>query len=292
MKTLLVRSLTGIVYVLSVILSIFFSPYLTQTYFFIIALLGLWEFYHNSTLKNIRPNVILGFLLAIFTYLIIAKPYYYAETCTDCLTIVDVTITSLVIVSSLSIFIVELYRKEESPFTNIAYTFLGVAYVVVPMALTNRIVTFNGIHLPWLMMIVFIFAWCNDTFAYLTGMAIGKHKLFERISPKKTWEGSIGGFVSVIIAAIIIHKCLQNNENYEFLKVYDYAIIALITSIVGTWGDLVESLFKRQLSIKDSGKILPGHGGILDRFDILFMVIPAVYVYLIVRNLFDSFIIL
>lgn len=270
MPNIVVRGITGLVYVLSVIAAIFIHPIVCVIYFFVIAMLGQNEFYHNAKKAEIRPNVLLGNILGIILYFIVVICSYCEENlfaiCLACLTAV-----------SLLIFVVELYSKAKEHFTNISYTFLGGIYVVVPLALTSLIINIKGDFSPMILMSVFIFAWCNDTFAYLTGMKFGKHKLFERISPKKTWEGSIGGAVSVIIAAVIISLFSDS------MQVYDYIIIAVLTSIVGTFGDLTESMFKRQIGVKDSGNILPGHGGILDRFDILLLVLPVVYAYLKVR---------
>ncbi|MDO5760219.1 MAG: phosphatidate cytidylyltransferase [Bacteroidota bacterium] len=270
MSNMITRAITGTFYVLSVIAAIFIHPIVCMTYFFIVAMIGLNEFYINSRKATIRPNILFGNILGVLLYAMIIL-------CSSCEENLSSLFYSILIVICLATFISELYHKEKQPFTNIAYTFLGVIYVVVPLALTSLIVNIKGDFSPMILMAIFIFAWCNDTFAYLVGRKFGKHKLFERISPKKTWEGSIGGFVSVIIAAIIIALCDNS------IEVYDYIIIAILTSIVGTFGDLTESMFKRQIGVKDSGKILPGHGGILDRFDILLLSLPIVYAYLRLR---------
>ncbi|MBR1774722.1 MAG: phosphatidate cytidylyltransferase [Bacteroidales bacterium] len=270
MNNLLKRAITGAIYVLSVIAAIFIHPIITAVYFLIIAIIGLWEFYNIAGKKNIMANKITAMGLCLFTYacvLLISECEFQSAKVVTCFAILDI----------LLIFINELYRKSENPFTNIAYTLMGIIYVVVPLALTNMIIKTDGKFSPMILMSVFIFAWCNDTFAYLTGMKFGKHKLFERISPKKTWEGWVGGFLFTIIAAIIV------SHFSDALSVIDFIVIAVITSVIGTFGDLVESMFKRQVGVKDSGNILPGHGGILDRFDILLLVLPAVWLYL---NLF------
>lgn len=273
MPNIVVRGITGLVYVLSVIAAIFIHPIVCVAYFFIIAIAGQNEFYHNVKKYNIKPNILLGNLLGIILYFMIV-------ICSSCEEDLSAVFLAALIVVSLLVFIVELYSKAKEHFTNVAYTFLGGIYAVVPLALTSLIISIKGDFSPMILMSVFIFAWCNDTFAYLTGMKFGKHKLFERISPKKTWEGSIGGAVSVIIAAVIISLFSDS------MQVYDYIIIAVLTSIVGTFGDLAESMFKRQIGVKDSGNILPGHGGILDRFDILLLVLPVVYAYLKIRFIF------
>lgn len=270
---MLKRGITGFIYVLSVIAAVFIDPMVCAIYFFLIAILGLNEFYHNSKKADIRPNIVLGNLLAVPTYFLVIS-------CSVCNELLFSILVALLIVLFLCVFIVELYSKSKQHFTNIAYTLLGVVYVVVPLSFANSIVNIRGDFSPMILMSVFIFAWCNDTFAYLVGRKFGKHKLFESVSPKKTWEGSLGGFVSVIVAAVII-SCFST-----CMQTCDFAVIAVLTSVVGAYGDLTESMFKRQVGVKDSGKILPGHGGILDRFDILLLALPVVYAYLKIRFAF------
>ena len=180
----------------------------------------------------------------------------------------------------LYMMISELYLKRENPIGNWAHTMLSQVYIALPFALLNVIsfqndfvsseVTYN----PILPLSVFIFLWMSDTGAYCIGTLVGKHRLFERISPKKSWEGSIGGAVVALIAAAVLAHF------FHTLNLWEWMGLALTIVVFGTWGDLTESLFKRQLGIKDSGRILPGHGGMLDRFDSALMAIPAATVYL------------
>ncbi len=263
MNNLLKRAITGSIYVLSVIAAIFIHPIVTSVYFFIIAMIGLWEFYNISSKQNdIKPDAIIGYLIAIATYIAMNENLLGQAIAKAGL------FSALILLFVLTI--AELYRKSEKPFSNIAYTVLSIIYIVVPLGCVNIIMDVNSSHPQMILMSVFIFAWANDTFAYLTGMKFGKHKLLERISPKKTWEGWIGGFVFTIIAAIVISKFSTA------LPIESFIAVAVITSVIGTFGDLVESMLKRQVGVKDSGNILPGHGGVLDRFDILLLVLPAV----------------
>ena len=180
----------------------------------------------------------------------------------------------------------ELYLKKENPLNNWAYAMFSQMYIALPFALLNvlafhsdettSISQYNAI-LP---LSIFIFNWVNDTGAYCTGMLFGKHRLFERISPKKSWEGSIGGGVFCIIASLVLAHF------FPFMSVGVWIGLALTVVVFGTWGDLTESLLKRRLGIKDSGHILPGHGGMLDRFDSAILAIPAAVVYLYVVSLF------
>ena len=189
------------------------------------------------------------------------------------------------ILSIVYLLISELYTGNKNAVADMAYTMLGQMYIAMPLSLIN-ILAFEvnadatGVHYNMLLpLCVFIFLWLNDSGAYCTGSLLGKHKLFPRISPGKTWEGSIGGGVIVIIAAFVIGLFANESPIYQ-LNEWQWAGLGLVVVVFGTWGDLVESLFKRTLGIKDSGKILPGHGGMLDRFDSSLMAIPAAVMYL------------
>jgi phosphatidate cytidylyltransferase len=172
------------------------------------------------------------------------------------------------------VFIVELYRNKPSPFENIALTLLGILYIVLPFGLLNFLFIPGLNHVYILLLCYFAILWINDTFAYLFGRTFGKHRLFERISPKKSWEGSIGGALTSIFAAWLISS-LENS-----LPFMHWLAIAAIIVIAGALGDLIESMLKRSLNCKDSGTLLPGHGGILDRFDAVFISAPLIFVYI------------
>lgn len=175
-----------------------------------------------------------------------------------------------------------LFIKKPSPIGGWVHTLFPVIYIALPFALTSML-AFNtrgpeSGYSPIIPLTLFIFLWCNDVGAYCTGCTIGKHKLFERISPKKTWEGSIGGAILTVIAAFLLHRFKP--DWYSFEPVWVWIGMALVVVMSGTLGDLVESLMKREMGIKDSGRILPGHGGMLDRFDSALLAIPATVVYL------------
>lgn len=181
----------------------------------------------------------------------------------------------------LVIMIYELYRQKPAPVNDLAHTFFPTVYIALPFGLLSFL-AFNvqgpaSGYEPGIPLALFVFLWCNDVGAYCTGCTIGRHKLFERISPKKTWEGSMGGAVLTVIAAILMHRYL--GDMYSYLPMTGWIVMALIVVVFGTFGDLTESLIKREMGIKDSGRILPGHGGMLDRFDSALLAIPAVVVY-------------
>lgn len=265
MNDLLKRTLTGAVYVASVLVAICFNPIISSIYFGIIGIIALSEFYNVTKNKYQISNSLLAYLTAISLYTTVALYSFN----------IDFKIPLLIsVVLVIANFIAALYQKSEEPFTSIAFLICGLIYIILPISTTNFIIQYNSEFQPLLLLSVFILAWCNDTFAYLTGVKFGKRRLFERHSPKKSWEGFVGGFIFTIIAGIVISKFSN------IFAMQHWIVISIIVSSVGTLGDLVESMFKRQMGVKDSGKILPGHGGILDRFDILFIVLPIVWVYL------------
>lgn len=191
---------------------------------------------------------------------------------------------TLLLAFFLMTFIRELYLQKESPIRTIAFTLFPAVYIALPYSLLSALSFYGGKYNCAIPIAIFIMLWCNDAGAYCTGCTIGRHKLFERISPKKTWEGSIGGAVLTVIGTVVLTRCLP--DIYGFLSLWIWIGMALVVVVFGTWGDLFESMMKREMGIKDSGKILPGHGGMLDRFDSALMAIPAATVYLNLISLF------
>jgi phosphatidate cytidylyltransferase len=236
--------------------------------FLFISLAGIWEFYTLVEKGDSKPQKILGIITGAVLY--VALFLSSAGHITN-------EYLLLIVPLSIAIFIVELYRKKEHPFTNIALTLLGVAYIVLPFALFSGFVFSDAVsqeYYPFTLLGYFILIWLYDSGAYVFGVSFGKHRLFERISPKKSWEGFIGGAVVAIFAAWMLSRY------FTHISVFDWIVIALLVIVAGTFGDLAESMLKRDLAVKDSGSILPGHGGILDRFDAVFLSSPLVYMYL------------
>lgn len=173
------------------------------------------------------------------------------------------------------IFFIKLYKpKDAKPFMNIGYTFLGILYVAMPFALFVVLSWSPGYYSWQIVMGCLFLLWASDSGAYFAGTKFGKTKLFERVSPKKSWEGSLGGFVAAMIVAYIL------GIYFKDLVAWRWYVIGAIIVIAGTYGDLVESLFKRSIQIKDSGSIIPGHGGFLDRFDGLLLSIPFIITFI------------
>lgn len=264
---MLQRAITGTIFVAVLISAIIFSPYTFVALFTIVTAVGIWEFYKLATNGDQKPQRILGITLGV---------YLFVANALISLGISNYKVLIPTLPLLFSIFIIELYTKAKNPFRNIAYTIVGVIYVAGPFSMLNYIAHTHFIdsYHPENLLGIFYILWASDTGAYLAGKSFGKRKLFERISPKKTWEGTLGGAVLSITVALITAKF------YTQLSVFDWLVIALILVVMGNLGDLVESLYKRSKNVKDSGRILPGHGGILDRFDSLILSIPFIFSYL------------
>jgi len=262
------RTLTGTIFLVVMIGGIIWNFYSLAGLFFLIAMLGLNEFYSLLSKSGHEPNYKLGLLCGGTIFLLIAISKLIGEQATIYL--------SFVLVSC--IFFSEIYRNKQNPFQNIGYTLIGIIYTVIPFALWVSFVkdySYNaGSYNPHLLLGFFFLLWTNDTGAYLVGRSIGKHKLWERVSPKKTWEGFFGGLILSVGVGYVISLF------YPELHYILWMIMAVIVSCAGTMGDLVESAFKRSIDAKDSGSILPGHGGILDRFDGVFLSTSFVLVLL------------
>lgn len=266
------RTITGIFFIIFIVGSVLVGPYAFAVLFLFITILGVLEFYKMLESDNIHPGKIRGLLAGSFLYTSIALVS---------LTVLNPKYLLINILVLFYFFIHELFMKAEKPFANVAYSFLGILYIVLPFSLLNFLF-YQGFDLakskPFLLISFFCILWANDTMAYIIGLLIGKHKFFERISPKKTWEGSIGGLVFGLAMAYVAFLF------YGEYSLFHWLMIALIIIIFGALGDLAESSFKRSLKVKDSGSILPGHGGILDRFDSVLFSVPFVFLYLILIN--------
>ena len=295
MKNFIIRTITGIIFVAAIVAS-FLRPEAMVLLFSIVTGMTIWEF---TGLVNEREHVTVN----RFICTVAGVYFFYAMTyfCSDLYAGVAKSVVFIpYLVTVIYLLIAELYLKQEDPVQDWAYTMLSQMYIALPFSLLNVLaftanssgmVVFNTL-LP---LSVFIFLWVNDTGAYCVGSLLGRHKLFPRISPGKSWEGSIGGAVFVLAVAYGIGwldnmKIADANHTSSIfagmLSIPEWLGLGLVVVIFGTWGDLVESLFKRTLGIKDSGSILPGHGGMLDRFDSSLLAIPAAVVYLYTLSLF------
>lgn len=277
MNNFIVRTITGVLFVAVVVCS-FLRPQTMVLLFALITGLTIWEF---TGLVNERENVTVNRLIST-----VAGVYFFFAVAGFSSDLTPSAVFIPYLVSIIYLMVAELYLKNEDPIHDWAYTMMAQLYIALPFSLLNTLafhltpqglVTYDAV-LP---LSVFVFLWMNDTGAYLCGSLLGKHKLFPRISPGKSWEGSIGGGILVIAVAVLVWYLTEQYQlNQLGLSALEWAGLGLTVVIFGTWGDLVESLFKRTLGIKDSGNILPGHGGMLDRFDSSLLAIPAAVVYL------------
>jgi phosphatidate cytidylyltransferase len=270
------RTITGAFIVIFVLGGLWLHP---VTFFIVgaVILAGTQkEYYTMVRSTGIKPQVITGIITGFLVYFIS--------------TLVAIRLipreSYLVMVPIMSIImVVEIYRKNEKPFDSLAHTFFSILYTAIPVSMfpysafgrtgLQPLFSINNLEFsPGMLIGFFLLLWANDTGAYLVGSAIGKHRLMERISPKKSWEGFFGGLALTLIVSWLLS---------DFLGVVDvkgWIFIALIVTIAGTFGDLIESMLKRSVGFKDSGSIMPGHGGFLDRFDSVVIAFPLVYLYI------------
>ncbi len=282
MKNLIVRTITGVIFVAAIVTS-FMRPEAMVLLFSIVTGMTVWEF---CGLVNQREGVCVNRFIST-----VAAVYFFYAMAYFCSDLYGGSAKSVVfipyLVTIIYLLVAELYLKQEDPINDWAYTMLAQMYIALPFSLLNVLAftqTPSGLvaYNPVLPLSVFIFLWVNDTGAYCVGSLLGRHKLFPRISPGKSWEGSVGGAVFVTAAAWAISTLADG----VMLSLPAWIGLGLVVVVFGTWGDLVESLLKRTLGIKDSGSILPGHGGMLDRFDSSLLAIPAAVVYLYTLSLF------
>ncbi len=290
MNNFIIRTITGILFVAIMVTGICLRGDAMILLFAIITGLSIWEFC-GLVNEHVADTTVNRFIAtAAGVYLFLAMAGY-------CTGIVPPSAFVPYLLTIIYLFISELYLKQKNPIQDWAYTMLSQMYVALPFSMIN-VLSFQAdpqtgqIAYHWMLpMSVFVFLWVNDTGAYCTGSLLGRHKLFPRVSPGKSWEGSIGGGIFVLIAAAIISQFATTgsplgSSSQELstlnaqLSTLKWLGLGLVVVFFGTWGDLVESLFKRTLGIKDSGNILPGHGGMLDRFDSSLMAIPAAVIYL------------
>ncbi|MBR5132914.1 MAG: phosphatidate cytidylyltransferase [Alistipes sp.] len=285
LKNFLVRTASGAVLLLVVLGAAFAGPIGYGALLLLITGVGVWEFYSLARAKGSEPQRILGLVGALALTLggVSALSEEYMCVSEDAsgggllIAIICWLITAL---SIMIVFVAEVFRNRPTPMHNIATTIMGIIYVALPMAVMSQIPAQlqqldlkNPVWEPLYFLFYLFLVWGNDVFAYLFGITLGKHKLCERLSPKKSWEGFVGGIIGSVAVGAIAAAVLD--ESYIFW--IGLAIVVALSSVVG---DLIESMFKRDAGVKDSGNILPGHGGMLDRFDALIVSAPFAFVYI------------
>ena len=271
MKNLIIRSLTALVYAGTITFSLIFCSWTFLALFMLIIILCLWEFYRminvsGETKINQYIHGAGGAVLFLTVFLFVSG-------------IAGRYIFSLYLLYIAGTMIYELFAKHQNPITRLAYIILGQCYIALPLSILNLLAfPYSNVNPPvyqWIWIIaLFVFIWANDSGAYLIGIMFGKHKLLERISPKKSWEGFLGGLSFAIISAFVFA------HYYPHIALYHWIAMSIGVVVFGTFGDLFESLIKRSVEVKDSGRLLPGHGGFLDRFDSLLFAIYAMFIYI------------
>lgn len=278
MSNLTTRTLTGAWIILFVMGGFWLHP----VSFFIAGMVMMVgtqvEYYTMIRITGIRPQVVTGIITGITAYTI--STLVAAR-------IIDRMFFLMLIPMLYVVMVIELYRKVEKPFDSLAHTYFSILYTVIPFSMipfsafyreglgsiiNQSMISFS----PGIIIGFFILLWTNDTAAYLVGITLGRHRLFERISPKKSWEGFIGGVLVTAVMGYLISGWLG------VVGKGGWVVIAVIVSVAGTYGDLIESMLKRSIGVKDSGTIMPGHGGFLDRFDSVVISFPLVYLYIAV----------
>lgn len=283
MKNLIVRTITGTLFVAVMVVGMLDSLAMVAL-FALITGMTIWEY---CGLVNEREDVCVNKLIST-----VAGVYFFiAVAGISSGTVPTFGVFVPYLLTIIYLFVSELYTRNKNAINDWAYTMLGQMYIALPLSMVN-VLGFRQAqdgsygYYFLLPLCIFVFLWINDAGAYCSGSLFGRHKLFPRISPAKTWEGSLGGALLVILVAIGIAIYEKNGVNAYGLTIPEWIGLGLVVIFFGTWGDLVESLFKRTLGIKDSGKILPGHGGMLDRFDSSLMAVPAAVVYLYTLTIF------
>lgn len=276
MKNFILRTITGAVYVALLVGCIIWNPYSQLVLFTVITAMTVWEF---ATIVNKQMNLQINRFITT-----VSAAYLFVAVWAFNTNIMGAEVFIPYLISIIYLLVSELYIDRENNISNWAFALMAQLYIGLPFATFNTLCFINtpaGLsYYFWFALSVFIFLWASDTGAYLFGCWLGKHRLFPRISPKKSWEGSIGGGITAILASQVIATFIPFSESVDpMLSHVLWCGLALVVVVMGTWGDLVESLLKRKLGIKDSGNILPGHGGMLDRFDSSLLAIPAAVIY-------------
>lgn len=266
MKNILLRSISGAIYVGIIVAGILIGKWSFLALCVLFAGLGIVELFNlhaqkGSDFGQAVIDTLGGIILVVGTWQSIFFRSYY--------------ILAAYLVYIIARMVYQLYRTGETPMRDLAYSMLSQMYIALPMSLIMFVYAYS----PLIVLAMFIFIWLNDTGAFIVGSSISRHRLFPRLSPKKSWEGFWGGLVICVAASIVTE--ILSPDFFGVMNLVQVIMFAVIAVVFSTWGDLIESMFKRNFAVKDSGHLIPGHGGILDRIDSLLLVIPATLCYLI-----------
>ena len=282
MKNLMVRTLSGLVLVAVFVGAVLGSQWSFGALLLLILVGGQTEFYKLARETGLSPQrwmgLAVGVLLFALNFIVFRQ---FSRSVTD--EAGGAVLYLLLYIGLLlpTLFVCELFRRSATPLANLGATLLGVLYVAVPLSLLLYVPVLagDGVWRPETVLCYIFIIWANDVFAYLVGMTFGRHRLCERLSPKKSWEGFFGGLAGAVTTGLAAAYALDANY-------WVWGGLALVASLSGVAGDLVESMFKREAGVKDSGQVIPGHGGVLDRFDALLLSAPFVFLYLLLVGRF------
>lgn len=281
MKNLVVRTLSGLVLAAVVLGAIVWSQWSFGALLAVLLVGGMYEFYTLAGKQGNAPQRVVGLVAGIVLFAL--NLAFVSDDIREILGVARQAFgcgLAFLLLLLPAMFICELYRRGENPASGIGTTLMGVCYVALPLSLMCYIpILGSDTWNPWVMVAYIFIIWANDVFAYLVGMTFGRHRLCERLSPKKSWEGFFGGLAGAVAAGLAAAYALDANY-------WVWGGLALVASLSGVAGDLVESMFKREAGVKDSGQVIPGHGGVLDRFDALLLSAPYVFLYLLLVGRF------
>lgn len=275
MKNLWVRTLSGVVLAVVMLGAIVWSQWSFGLLLAALLVVGMTEFYDLAEKQGNRPQRIVGLVAGLVLF---ALNFAFVSEDIQILGSARQAFAcgmAFLLLLLPAMFICELYRRGENPAANIGTTFMGVVYVALPFSVMCYLpIIGSDAWSPRVMLFYVFIIWANDVFAYLVGMSIGRHRLCERLSPKKSWEGFFGGLAGAVAMGLVAARVLEGGYAA-------WAGLALVAAVTGVLGDLVESMFKRAAGVKDSGRLIPGHGGVLDRFDAMLLSAPFVFVYML-----------
>lgn len=265
MKEFFTRTLTGAALAVLILGAIIWSPWAFFSVMAVFTFIGLSEF--NKLFQSSGKGTLIYYFVGLSVY---------ALTALTGMSIIDYSNVLLIILSFFVLILAELFRGTEHSWRHASGSVIGILYVAMPFGMMNAfyLVKSADMTFPWILLALFILVWVNDSFAYILGSTLGKHKLSQKFSPKKSWEGTIGGIVFTLVFAWIFSRITTE------LTLIQWLFFGIIVSIFADLGDLAESMLKRNAGVKDSGKLFPGHGGVLDRFDAVLFVTPFLFFYL------------
>lgn len=269
-KDILVRAASGVVMLVVMLSAILASPWSLGALLLVITAGVTWEHLRLSEHCGAQPQKVMAMVLAVLTIV----PFALVQTVAGDVEWWILMMTFFVMIATLAVLFVELFRAKETPIQNIGATLLPIFQVALPIAMLALLPAIGEGYNAWRVVAFFSIIWANDVFAFLVGITLGRHRLCERISPKKSWEGFIGGILAAMGAALLAAHLLGEN-------IAVWAGLGLVTALAAVAGDLIESMFKRAAGVKDSGAIMPGHGGWFDRFDAVLTAAPVAVIYLI-----------